>query len=100
MVSRIGSKQVQRHPFIHPLIIKLSSYYVPDIAPDKRNSTEKAKNGFLFSWSLLRNGEERQPSSKQIYHKYLLVRRTRLCVMEKTWVSTLNLVPGKTILNI
>ena len=60
----------------------------------------KEKKGFLFSWCLLPNGEESQQSSKQMYHKYLLVRRARLCVMEKTWVGTLNLVPGKTTLNI
>lgn len=70
------------------------------MAPDKRNSAEKEKKGFLFSWSLLPNGEDRQQSSKQIYHKYLLVQRARLCVMEKTWVGTLNLGPGKTALSI
>lgn len=39
-----------KDPFIHPFITKLSAYYVPDSAPDKRNSTEKdKKKAFLRS---------------------------------------------------
>ena len=35
-----------KDPFIHPFITKLSAYYVPDSAPDKRNGTEKEKKRF------------------------------------------------------